>query len=62
MDTSDPEIEFRVHARARDAGQLLAGSAETVAVGPWTEADACQAADPNIIGHLAVGFVPGVTL
>jgi len=34
MDTSDPDIEFRAHARARYAGQLLAGSAETVAVGP----------------------------
>jgi len=58
MNTSDPDIEFRTHARARDAGQLLAGSAETMAVGPQTDMDARQAADPNIIGHLAVSFAP----
>jgi len=58
MDTSDPDIEFHTHARARDAGQLLAGSAETVAVGPRTDADARQAADQNIIGHLAISFAP----
>jgi len=62
MDMSDPDIEFHAHARARNAGQLLAGSAETVPVGPRTDADACQAADPNIIGHLAISSRPGVTL
>ena len=48
MDTSDPEIEICAHARGRDAGQLLAGSAETVAVGPRTDADTRQAADPKV--------------
>ena len=58
MDMSDPDIEFRMHARGRAASQLLAGSTETVAVGPQTDADTCQAADPNIVGHLAVSFAP----
>jgi len=57
MDTSDPEIEIRAHAQGRDAGQLLAGSAETVAVGPRNDADARQVADPKV-GHLIVGFAP----
>jgi len=45
-DASDPEIELRVHARGIDAGQLLAGSTDTEAVGLQTDADACQAVDP----------------
>ena len=49
-DASDPEIELRVHARERDAGQLLAGSPNTKAEGLQTDADARQAADPNV-GH-----------
>jgi len=58
MDTSDPDIEFRAHARGIDAGQLLAGRAEAVTVGPQTDADTRQAADPNIVGHLAVSSTP----
>ena len=58
METSNPDIDFRAHVRARDAGQLLAGSIETVAVGPRTDADVRQAADPNPVGHLAIGFAP----
>ena len=46
-----------MHARGIDAGQLLAGSADTEAVGPRTDADARQAADPNV-GHWPVGFTP----
>jgi len=38
-DASDPEIEFRAHARRLDAGQLLAGSTDTEAEGPRTDAD-----------------------
>ena len=58
MDTSDPEIEIRVHARGIDAGHLLAGSAVTVAAGPRTDADAHQATDANLVCHLAVSFAP----
>jgi len=29
-----------------------------MAVGPRTDADARQAADPNLVGHLAVSFTP----
>jgi len=56
MDASDPEKVSRACAWD-NAGQLLAGSADTEAVGPRTDADARQAADPNV-GHLAVGFTP----
>jgi len=56
-DASDPEIEFRAHARGIDAGQLLAGSTDTEGVGPQTDADARQAADPDV-GHWPVGFTP----
>jgi len=56
-DSSDPEIELRAHARERDAGQLLAGSMDTEAEGPQTDADARQAADSNV-GHWPVGFTP----
>jgi len=56
-DASDPEIELRAHARWIDAGQLLAGSTDTEAVGLQTDADARQAADPNV-GHWPVGFAP----
>ena len=58
IDASDPEIEFRAHARGIDADQLLAGSVDTEAVGPRTDADTRQAADPNLVGHLAVSFTP----
>jgi len=56
-DASDPEIELCVHACEIDAGQLLAGSTDTEAVGLQTDADARQAADPNV-GHWPVGFSP----
>jgi len=56
-DASDPEIELCAHAHGRDAGQLLAGSTDTEAEGLQTDADACQAADPNV-GHWPVGFTP----
>ena len=56
-DASDPEIELRAHARGIDAGQLLAGSTDTEAEGLQTDADACQAADPNV-GHWPVGYTP----
>ena len=56
-DASDPEIELRAHARGIDACQLLAGSADTEAEGLQTDADARQAADPNV-GHWPVGFTP----
>ena len=36
-DASDPEIEFHAHARGIDAGQLLAESTDTEAVGPQTD-------------------------
>jgi len=62
LDTSDPEIRVRTLARGIDAGQLLAGSTQPVAVGPRTDADARQAADPNLLGHLSVRFAPRVTL
>jgi len=58
MDTSDPEIQFRVLARGMDAGQLLAGDVGPVAVGPRTDADARQAADPDTVGHLATCLTP----
>ena len=58
MDTSDSEIELCAHAWAIDAGQLLAGRTDAVAVGPRTDADARQAADPNVVGRLAVTFAP----
>jgi len=57
VEPSYPEVEFRAHAWEEDAGQLLAGSADAVAVGPRTDADAYQAADPNV-GHSVAGFVP----
>ena len=57
VDLSDPEVEFRTHAREEDVGQLLAGSNDAVAAEPRTDADAYQAADPNV-GHLAAGFAP----
>jgi len=53
----DSDIEFRTHAQEEDVGQLLAGSADAVAVGPRTDADAYHAADPNV-GHVAAGFTP----
>jgi len=56
-DASDPEIELRVHARGIDAGQLLAGITDTEAVEPQTDADVCQAADPDV-NHWPVGFTP----
>jgi len=52
---SDPEIEFRAHARGIDAGQLLAGITDTEAEGPQNDADTHQAADSNV-GHWPVGF------
>jgi len=58
MDTSDPEIQSRALARGIDAGQLLAGDVGPVAVGPRTDADARQAADPDTVGHLAAHFTP----
>ena len=58
LDTSDPEIQVRALARGIDAGQLLAGSIQPVAVGPRTDADVRQAADPNLLGYLSVRFVP----
>ena len=56
-DASDPEVEFRAHMRERDAGQLLAGIADSVAVGPQTDANARQPADPGV-GHWPAGFSP----
>jgi len=56
-DASDPEIEPRAYVREIDAGQLLAGSTYTEAEGLQTDADARQAADPNV-GHWPVGFTP----
>jgi len=56
-DASDPEIELRVHARGTNAGQLLAGSTDTKAEGLQTDADVCQAADPNV-GRWPVVFTP----
>jgi len=56
-DASDPEIELRAHAHGIDAGQLLAGSTDTLAEGLQTDADVRQAADPNV-GHWPVGFTP----
>jgi len=58
MDTSDPEIQFRALARGMDAGQLLVGDVGPVAMGPRTDADACQAADSNTLGHLAARLTP----
>lgn len=55
--TDDPDVEFRAHVRDRNAGQFLVGNTVPVAVGPPTDADARQAADPNV-GHLAAGFAP----
>jgi len=56
-DASDPEVELCAHAQGIDAGQLLAGSADTEAEGLHTDADTGQAADPNV-GHWPVGFMP----
>jgi len=56
-DASDPEIEFRMHARGIDAGQLLMGITDTKAEGPQTDADVRQAADSNV-GHWPEGFSP----
>jgi len=58
MDTSDPEIHFRTQACGIDAGQLLAGDVGPVAVGPQTDADARQAADPDTLGHVVTHFSP----
>ena len=58
MDTSDPEIHFHTQARGTDAGQLLAGDVGPVAVGPRTDADAGQAADPDTLGHVVTHFSP----
>ena len=58
MDTSDPEIHFRAQVRGIDAGQLLAGNVGPVAVGPRTDADACQAVDPDTFGHVVTHFSP----
>jgi len=57
LNTTDPDVEIRVHARVKNAGQFLAGNAEAVTVGPGTDADARQATDPNV-GHFATGFAP----
>jgi len=58
MDTSDPEIQFRALAHGIDAGQLLAGDIGPVAVGPQTDVDARQAADPNTLGHVITRLMP----
>jgi len=58
MDTLDPEIHFRVQTRGIDAGQLLAGDVGPVAMGPRTDADARQAADPDTFGHIVTHFLP----
>jgi len=58
MDTSDPEIHFRAQARGIDAGQLLAGDVGSVAMGPRTDADACQATAPDTFGHVVTHFSP----
>jgi len=58
MDTLDPEIHFCAQARGIDAGQLLAGNFGPVAVGPRTDADACQAAAPDTRGHVGSPFSP----
>jgi len=57
MNTPDPDVEYRVHARDDNAGQFLAGRAGAVTVGPRTDADMRQAADPNV-GHFAANFTP----
>jgi len=57
VEPTDPDIEFRVHARDENAGQILVGSADAVTVGHRTDADVRQAADPNVI-YIAVGFEP----
>ena len=66
VNTPDPDVEFRAPARDDDAGQLLAGRYGAMAVGTRTDMDARQATDPNILGHLAVGFTlrgdPAATL
>jgi len=57
LDTTDPDVEIRAHARDGNAGQFLAGNAEAVAMGPRSDADVRQAADPNV-GHIAMGYAP----
>jgi len=57
VEPRDPNAEFHVHARDKEAGQMLAGSAEAVTVGPRTDADTRQATAPNV-GHIATGFEP----
>jgi len=57
VEPTDSDIEFRAHAREENAGQILVGSADVVTVGPRTDADVHQAADPNV-GHIAAGFEP----
>ena len=58
MDTSDPEIQFHAQARGIDAGQLLVGNVGPVTVGPQTDADARQAADPDTFGRVVTHFSP----
>jgi len=48
VEPTDSDIEFRTHAREENAGQILAGSTDAVTVGPRTDANPYQAADPNV--------------
>ena len=57
VEPSDPEVEFRAHARQQGEGQLLVGTADVVIEGPRTDADAYQVADPNV-GHRVGGLAP----
>jgi len=59
VEPSNSEVEFCTHAWdwEENASQLLVGSADAVAEGPRTDADAYQVADPNV-GHSIGGFAP----
>jgi len=56
-DLMDPIAELRVAALNKEVDPILAGAAEAMAVGPRTDADACQAAAPEV-GQVAGGFEP----
>jgi len=57
VDPTDHITELHEQALDKEVEPILAGSAEAVTVGPWTDADARQAAAPDA-GYITEGFEP----
>jgi len=57
VDPTGHIADSRAHALDDEGGPILAGSADAVTVGPWTNVDAHQAAAPDA-SYITEGFEP----